>query len=71
MKKSKKRVAKSINNVSFEKEVGKDLNFFEKEVNNEVNQVEKWVLARRKFFIKLIFVLLFITLLLLVANFLG
>ena len=60
---SKRSPKKNINIIQ------KDLNLFEKEINHDVYEVEKWVIARRKFFIKLGFVALLILVLFVISEF--
>ncbi|MBS3080734.1 hypothetical protein J4221_04645 [Candidatus Pacearchaeota archaeon] len=43
-------------------------NNFEKQLEKEVREIESWMKERRKFLIKLGWVLLFITLLLILSN---
>lgn len=50
----------------------KDMNEFQKiegEIEEEVNEIEKWIIERRKFFIKFSFVIVFLVLLLIYARF--
>ena len=50
------------------KEVNKKGNF-EKELKKEIQEVEKWILERRKFLIKLAWVVGFVSVLLIVSKF--
>ena len=40
----------------------------EKEIKQEISEVEGWIIQRRKFFIKLAKVIIFVLLLLLISN---
>ena len=46
----------------------KELKQFEKELGKELKDVEKWVKERKKFFIKLIWVVGFIAVLLIISH---
>ena len=57
MVKGKKRVRKKPDSVK------KDLNLFQKEINRDIKDVEGWVVARRKFFKRLLKVALLVLIL--------
>ncbi len=46
----------------------KELRRLEKELDEDLENVEKWILARRKFFIKLFWVVLIIVVILIASN---
>jgi len=50
------------------KSLKKEIKKFEKGLEDELEQAEKWMKERRKFFIKLIWVVGFIAVLLIVSN---
>ena len=51
------------------RELGKDINKVEKNIKKDILDVEKWVVARRKFFIKLMGVVGLIAALLIFSHF--
>jgi len=69
MKKAKKRVVRKKTSdadlLSVQKSIEEDI----EEVEKEAVEVEKWIIARRKFFIKLGIVILFVILLILLTNY--
>ena len=68
MKKTKKKVARPRRKIGFEKELEKDVLMLEKNIEKEVKIVEKWVIERRKFFIKLFWVILLVAALWIISS---
>lgn len=64
-KKTSKKKTRSGKKSGFEKEIKK----FEKQVNKEIKEVEGWIIERRKFFIKLAWVVGIIAVLLIISHY--
>jgi hypothetical protein len=52
-----------------ERNIGKGINQAEKDIEREIKHAEKWAYQRKKFFIKLGFVIGFVALLLIISHF--
>lgn len=67
IKKEIKDIKKGINNA--EKEIKKDIGKGINEAERDIKHAEKWMFQRRKFLIKLGFVIGFVALLLIISHF--
>lgn len=54
--------------MKFGKKIKKEFKKIEKEIEEDIEDVEKWVIERKKFFIKLAWVIGFIGVLLIISN---
>jgi len=65
----KKSIKKKVSKSKPAKLITSDINEDIREVKKEIKQAEKWVIERRRFFIKLAIVAGMITILLILSNF--
>ena len=65
----KKGIKKSVTKSKPAKLITSDINADIKEVKREVKQAERWMIARRRFFIKLAIIVGMIAILLILSNF--
>lgn len=66
-----KKRARKVRRSGFDKElrdIDKNINILDRDFNKQAKDVERWVIERRKFFIKLGFVLALIIILIIVSN---
>jgi hypothetical protein len=61
-----KRAGLRIEEISFGKQIKREIDEDIEEVEKEINQAERWIIARRKFFIKLGWIVLMIVVVLII-----